>query len=263
MTRLLGLCAVTVGVDASLVPFLWVGQGAVLRPASQTGLQTWPRSGLSSERKGLRLRRRGRCALPPAGFVSDLPCVRSSARAWGHRPAVQPALSGLCSGGPVAPACTWRASVAAPSPGRWEGCVAQEQMSGVFQATHPSPCLSPRGASGTLAGRRTAAEGSFPHGPSSACHPEALGSCYQARLQGHLGWHRRSTAGGHGLGMRCSLAQGGPARVGVSSGCGAQLSSFLVLGVLLVSSRIGMSRVETSVSGRDRCRRSGEAHQGP
>lgn len=171
MTRLLGLCAVTVGVDASLVPFLWVGQGAVLRPASQTGLQTWPRSGLSSERKGLRLRRRGRCALPPAGFVSDLLCVRSSARAWGHRPAVQPVLSGLCSGGPVAPACTWRASVAAPSPGRWEGCVAQEQMSGVFQATHPSPCLSPRGASGTLAGRRTAAEGSFPHGPSSACHP--------------------------------------------------------------------------------------------
>lgn len=204
---------------------------------------------LSSERKGLRLRRRGRCALPPAGFVSDPPVC---------------AFQCACLGPPPrSPACTWRASVAAPSPGRWEGCVAQEQMSGVFQATHPSPCLSPRGASGTLAGRRTAAEGSFPHGPSSACHPEALGSCYQARLQGHLGWHRRSTAGGHGLGMRCSLAQGGPARVGVSSGCGAQLSSFLVLGVLLVSSRIGMSRVETSVSGRDRCRRSGEAHQGP
>lgn len=138
------------------------------------------------------------------------------------------------------------------APGR--DVLPRSKCGGVFQATHPSPCpaLGERQAH-----RRVTAlpqSRSLPHSPSSTCHPERWGgSCCQARLQGRLGLHRHSAAGSHGL-------------VGIAASPRAGLRGSASLqgwGDSSVPFCVGMSRVETPVSGRDRCDRSGEPHQGP
>lgn len=188
-----------------------VGQGPVLHPASYRQVCRHGRTlGSGPGEEGAETSAKG--TLRPAScWLSPLTllCVHSGAAARGHPPVVQPALSRLCCGGPVAPVCTRRASVTAPSPGRWhhqwsagpwEGCVAQEQMWGGLPGRAPQPLPSPRGASGTPAGHRTATELLTPTQPLLHLPPrEVGGACCQARLQGHLGLHGHSAAGSHGL----------------------------------------------------------------
>lgn len=147
------------------------------------------------------------------------------------------------------------------APGR--DVLPRSKCGGVFQAAHPSPCpaLGEREAHQRVTALPQSC--SLPHSPSSTCHPERWGGL-AARPGFRVTWVCTGTAQ---QGVTASQAlqprPGRPAWVGVSSGLGGQLSSFLLLGVLLVSSCVGMSRVETSVSGRDGCDRSGEARQGP